>query len=170
MGVQMGLSTATEAAKSLGITRAYYYVLEDRILRATLSAATPKKRGPRREEADPKEAAMETRLKYLEREKEILELKVKHLESLQREMVTRGVGVLREKKRPARAASRRSRKAVHGEVSRAGAEGSRRAEVPGRAGAGPLPGDGPRPGEPVALAGEGGCGGHGGNEAGPPPF
>ncbi|HEV3029854.1 MAG TPA: hypothetical protein VG457_19900, partial [Planctomycetota bacterium] len=94
MKVQMGLINATEAARELGVQRSYYYKLEEEILRAALGAATPKKRGPKTEEPDPKLLELRETLSTLARERELLAIKVKHLEELQRDMVTRGLGVL----------------------------------------------------------------------------
>jgi hypothetical protein len=49
MKVQMGQMTVTEAARALGLSRAYYYQLEEEMLRAALGAVTPEKPGPKPE-------------------------------------------------------------------------------------------------------------------------
>lgn len=154
MKVQMGLMNVTEAARELGVTRAYYYVLEEEMLRASLLAVTPGKRGPKGPAVDPKMQALEEKLREQARERELLQLKVKHLEELQREMVTRGIGVLREKKRPGGAASRRYGPKVHGEVQADGAVEGRGTPGRGRHGREVLSGDGPPPGESVAVEDE----------------
>src|SRR3972149_1705969 len=87
MKVFMGQMTATAAAQELGITRAYYYQLEEEMLRAALEAVTPGKRGPKPAVADPVNEAVVEKLKAMEREKEILQIKVRHLEDLHQEMI-----------------------------------------------------------------------------------
>src|SRR5919109_627598 len=87
MRVYMGQMNVTEAARELGITRAYYYQLEEEMLRAALGAVTPSKRGPKTEKPDPEQVKRDEDLEKIRREKEILELKVKHLEDIQKEMI-----------------------------------------------------------------------------------
>ena len=48
MKVYIGQMNVTDAAKELGVTRAYYYQLEEEMLRAALGAVTPKKPGPKK--------------------------------------------------------------------------------------------------------------------------
>lgn len=140
MKVQMGQMTVTEAARELGVSRAYYYQLEEEMLRAALGAVTPQKPGPKPPAIDPKVAAVETQLKDAERERELLQIKVKHLEEIQRDMITRGLGVLREKKRPDPAAPRRHRKKVHRLVQADGPVEGRGTGDAGRRDQGPVPG------------------------------
>src|SRR5262245_38303321 len=99
MKVQIGQMSVTEAARELGVSRAYYYQLEEEMLRAALGAVTPEKPGPKSPRIDPNIAMIQNKLKDVERERELLEIKVKHLEEIQREMIARGIGMLREKKR-----------------------------------------------------------------------
>lgn len=157
MKVQMGLINPTEAAKELGIRRSYYYKLEEEILRAALGAATPKKRGPKTEEADPKLLELREKLAAIQRERELLEIKVKHLQELQRDMITRGLGVLKEKKRRRGPhASRGHRKKVHGPVPAVGAVETGGAIAPGRDDQGSMPGTRAQSGQSVPLEGQGG--------------
>lgn len=158
MKVHMGQMSATEAARELGISRTYFYQLEEEMLRASLDAVTPGKRGPQTTAPDPAQAKQDDALKSLHREKELLALKVKHLEEIQREMLTRGIGVLREKKRSRTPRPRGHGKALHGGVQGGGAGLGPAAEGPGRVGPGPLQGGGTRPGEPGPLEGSVGGG------------
>lgn len=120
--VHMGLMNVTEAARMLGVTRAYFYKLEKEIFGAALGAATPKRRGRKKAISNPQVSELRDQLKQAKRAKELLEVKVTHLEELQREMVTRGVGVLREKKKQRKAADRRRhRKKIHRKVPATGA-------------------------------------------------
>lgn len=151
MNVQMGQMTVTEAARELGVSRAYYYQLEEEMLRAALGAVTPQKPGPKPPVIDPEITAVADQLKDVEREKELLQIKVKHLEEIQREMITRGIGVLREKKVPPGAVARRHRKKVHGPVQADGALEGRGTPGPGRSGPGSLPGDGTSPRDPMEM-------------------
>jgi len=156
MKVYMGQMNVTEAARELNITRAYYYQLEEEMLRAALGAVTPSKRGPKTEKPDPEQVKKDEDLEKIRREKEILELKVKHLEGIQKEMIARGVGVLREKKDRARPpVGRRSRKAVHERVQADGALHGEGKSLAGRDGEGVLRGDRPQPGQPLPMEGEG---------------
>src|SRR5688572_18960894 len=91
MKVYMGQMNVTEAARALGITRTHYYKLEEEMLRASLGAVTPKKPGPKVPVVDPEKASMEAKLRETEREKELLAIKLKHLEGIQKEMIARGV-------------------------------------------------------------------------------
>jgi hypothetical protein len=163
MKVQMGLLTAAEAARELGIARTYYYEIEEEMLRAALGAVTPEKPGPKPVKADPHVAALEEKLRTSERERELLEMKVKHLEDLQREMVRRGVGALREKKRSQGGHPRRDRTPIHGAIPAIGALEGGGAAARGRVDPGTLPGDGAPSGKPMAMEEER----SGGNEAGP---
>lgn len=152
MKVQMGEMSVTDAARELGISRAYYYLLEEEMLRASLGAVTPQKPGPKPPAIDPKIVVLEEKLKESERDRELLKIKVKHLEDLQRDMVTRGIGVLREKKRPNhRSDPRRHRKEIHGRVQADGTLEGRGAPSSGRGGPGSLQGDGPPSSQPMAV-------------------
>src|SRR6516162_1883486 len=86
MKVYIGQMNVTQAAKELGVTRAYYYQLEEEMLRASLAAVTPQKPGPKKPVVDPVTEAMKEKLKDVEREKELLAIKLKHLEEIQKEM------------------------------------------------------------------------------------
>lgn len=153
MKVYMGQMNATEAARELGISRAHYYKLEEEMLRAALGAVTPQKTGPKTPQSDPEKEAMTEKLKETEREKELLQIKVKHLEELQRDMITRGIGVLREKKRHRASAARRHGAKVHGPVQAGGAVEGGGAAPAGRDDQGTLPGTGAQPGESVPMEG-----------------
>lgn len=157
MKVFMGQMKVTEAARELGITRAYYYQLEEEMLRAALGAVTPSKPGPKTTSVDPVQVKKDEELEKIRREKELLEIKVKHLQELQSDMTTRGIGVLKEKKRRrGPQVARRHGKKVHGPVSAAGAVETGGAIAPGRDDQGPVPGTRPQPGQPVPLEGQGG--------------
>ena len=163
MKVYMGQMNATDAAQELGISRAHYYKLEEEMLRAALGAVTPQKTGPKTPQSDPEKEAMTQKLKETQRERELLQIKVKHLEELQRDMVTRGIGVLREKKRHRSSAARRHRTKVHGPVQAGGAVEGGRAAPARRDDQGTLPGTGAQPGESVSMESPG----RGEHEAGP---
>lgn len=158
MKVFMGQMNATEAAKELGITRGYYYQIEEEMIRAALQAVTPGKRGPKPPASDPIHEAVVEKLKAMERDKEILEIKVKHLEDLHKEMIGRGIGVLRGEKGRLRRRSRIHRPKVHDRVQAPGALESRGAGQSGGNDPRVLPGDRSRPGHPLPMesAGEGG--------------
>lgn len=157
MKVFMGQMNVTEAARELGITRAYYYQLEEEMLRAALGAVTPSKPGPKVTPVDPVQAKKDEELEKIRREKELLEIKVKHLQELQSDMVTRGLGVLKEKKRRRKAKVRRRHgKKVHGPVPAAGAVETGGATAPGRDDQGPVPGTGAQQGQSVPLEEQGG--------------
>jgi transposase-like protein len=156
MKVFMGQINVTDAARELGITRAYYYELEEEMLRAALGAVTPGKRGPKTSQPDPAKANQDEDMKALKREKEILEIKVKHLEDIQREMIARGVGVLREKKSGHRPpASRRHGPKVQQRVQKAGDLEGNGAGLAGRDNPGVLRGDRPQPGQSLPMEGGG---------------
>jgi transposase-like protein len=153
MKVFMGQINVTDAARELGITRAYYYELEEEMLRAALGAVTPGKRGPKTSKPDPAQSIQEEDVK---REKEILELKVKHLEDIQREMIARGVGVLREKKSGRRPpASRRHGPKVQQRVQAPGTLEGNGAGMAGRDDPGVLRGDRAQPGQSLPMEGGG---------------
>lgn len=156
MKVFMGQINVTDAARELGITRAYYYELEEEMLRAALGAVTPGKRGPKTFQPDPAKANQDEDMKALKREKEILEIKVKHLEDIQREMIARGVGVLREKKSGRRPpASRRHGPKVQQRVQKAGDLEGNGAGMAGRDDPGVLRGDRAQPGQSLPMEGGG---------------
>lgn len=159
MKVYMGQMSATEAARELGISRTYFYQLEEEMLGAALDAVTPGKPGPKGPEPDPAQVKQDDALKSLLREKELLALKVKHLEEIQREMLTRGLGVLREKKRSRPPRPRGHGKALHAGVQGDGAGPGSGAQDPGRVGPGSLRRGGPQPGESGPMEGSGKPGG-----------
>lgn len=157
MKVFMGQMNVTEAARELGITRAYYYQLEEEMLRAALGAVTPSKPGPKTTPLDPGQVKKAEELEKVRREKELLEIKVKHLEELQRDMITRGLGVLKEKKRRRRTQVRRRHgKKIHGPVPAIGTVETGGTTAPGRDDQRPLPGAGAQPGQSVPMEGQGG--------------
>jgi hypothetical protein len=157
MKVFMGQMNVTEAARELGITRAYYYQLEEEMLRAALEAVTPSKPGPKTTPIDPSQVKKDEELEKIRREKELLEIKVKHLKELQSDMITRGLGVLKEKKRRRLPQVRRRHgKKIHGPVPAVGAVETGGAIAPGRNDQGTVPGTGPQPGQSVPLEGQGG--------------
>lgn len=166
MKVFMGQMNVTDAAAELGITRAYYYQLEEEMLRAALQAVTPGKPGPKTPAADPAHDAVIEKLKALERDKEILQIKVKHLEDLHQEMISRGIGVLREKKGRVRRGSRLHGPKVHDRIQAPGAVESRGAVGPGGIDPRVLRGDRPQPSQPVPVEGAGAGGKDRPSEAG----
>jgi len=153
MKVYMGQLSVTQAAEELGVSRAYYYQLEEEMLRAALGAVTPKKPGPKKPFVDEVKASMEEKLKATEREKELLKIRLKHLEEIQKEMVSRGIGVLREKKQSVARTSRRHGKKIHGAVPADGALEAGRGAAPGRDGEKRLRGSGTQPGDSIPLEG-----------------
>lgn len=155
MKVYIGQMNVTEAAKELGVTRTHYYKLEEEMLRAALGAVTPRKPGPKKPTVDPEKETMEQKLKEAEREKELLQIKLKHLEEIQKEMISRGIGVLREKKQSVRRVPQRHRKKVHGTVQADGPLEAGRGTPPGRDGEKHLPGFGAQPGHSVPMEGKG---------------
>jgi hypothetical protein len=155
MKVCMGQLSVTQAAKELGVTRAYYYQLEEEMLRASLGAVTPKKPGPKKPLIDTEKAAIEEKLKAVERENELLSIKLKHLEEIQKEMISRGIGVLREKKQSRGGTPRRHGKKVHGAVQADGSMEAGRGLAPGRDDQKHLPGFGAQPGGSVPVEREG---------------
>lgn len=162
MKVYMGQMSATEAARELGISRTYFYQLEEEMLGAALEAVTPGKPGPKVPEPDPAQVKQDDALQGLLREKELLALRVKHLEEIQREMLSRGLGVLREKKRSRPPRPRGHGKALHAGVQGDGAGSGSGAQDPGRIRPGPLRRGGPQPGESGPLEGAGEPGGKAG--------
>lgn len=159
MRVQAGLISAAEAAEKLGIARGHYYRMEERILGAALAAATPKKRGRKTTEPDPKAVDLEGRLKETRRERDLLQIRVLHLEEIQKDMVTRGIGVLRKKKRPATRPAGRCGKALHGPLPADGAREGRQAQSAGGGDPGAVPGNGTRLRESLPLEAQGREGG-----------
>jgi hypothetical protein len=121
MKVQMGLLSAAEAARELGLTVRHYYRLEEEMLRAALGAVTPMKPGPKKKETDPVLMEAMEKLRLSERERELLRIKITHLEEIQREMVARGIGVEREKKVGGGRGKGKPRKPIPGQVPAAGA-------------------------------------------------
>jgi hypothetical protein len=155
MKVYIGQMNVTDAAKELGVTRAYYYQLEEEMLRAALGAVTPQKPGPKKPIVDPEKETMEEKLKETEREKDLLQIKLKHLEEIQKEMISRGIGVLREKKQPVGRVPQRHGKKVHGAVQADGALEAGRGTPSGGDGQKRVPGPGAQPSDSVPLEGEG---------------
>jgi hypothetical protein len=153
MKVYMGQLSVTQASKELGVTRAYYYQLEEEMLRAALGAVTPKKPGPKKPIVDTAKSALEGKLQASEREKELLAIRLKHLEEIQKEMVSRGIGVLREKKQPVARTPRRHGKKVHGKVPADGALEAGRGTASGRDGEKRLRGSGTQQGNSIPVAG-----------------
>lgn len=153
MKVYMGQLSVTQAAKELGVTRAYYYQLEEEMLRASLGAVTPKKPGPKKPVIDAEKAAIEEKLNAVRRENELLSIKLKHLEEIQKEMISRGIGVLREKKQSRTGTSRRHGKKVHGAVPADGAVEAGRRVAPRRDDQKHLPGFGTQQGDSVPMEG-----------------
>ncbi len=155
MKVYIGQMNVSQAAKELGVTRTYYYQLEEEMLRAALGAVTPKKPGPKKPVIDPVKATMERKLKETEREKELLQIKLKHLEEIQKEMISRGLGILREKKRSIGGVPRRHGKKVHGSVQTTGSLEAGRGAPPRRDGEKRVSGSGTQPSRPIPVEREG---------------
>src|SRR5262245_58455442 len=98
MKVQRGEISAAEAARILQLSRMHYYRLERELVSAALGAVTPMKRGPQRPEVDPKVRDLEEQVKVLERDRELLKLRLGRLQEIQKVIVDRGLAVEREKK------------------------------------------------------------------------
>lgn len=156
MSVVRGEKSVAKAAQDLGVSREYYYQLEAEMLKAALVAVTPSKRGPKVPATDSALQKLESRLQEVSRERELLQIKVKHLEQLQREMVTRGIGVLREKKRRRRTAQGgRHGAPVHGGIQATGAVEAGRTAEGRRNDPGTLPGNGTRASHSISVEGQG---------------
>jgi transposase-like protein len=98
MAVTHGLVTVTEACRSLGISRNHYYRLEERFLASAIEWMKPRKPGPKVVPEDPKLLELEEKLRQSQRERELLELKVKDLESVNEAVRTQVLGEGRGKK------------------------------------------------------------------------
>jgi len=144
MKVQMGLLSAAEAAQELGCTVRHYYRIEEEMLRAALGAVTPEKPGPKKPEMDPVKAELEEKLRAGDRERELLKIKVQHLEQIQKEMAARGIGVERGKKVARGRGKGKARMEIQGRVQAAGPMAGRGTPRKGRSGERSHPGDGPR--------------------------
>ena len=144
MKVQNGLLSAAEAAQELGLTVRHYYRLEEEMLRAALGAVTPEKPGPRKTEVDPVQAEMEEKLKASDRERELLKIKVQHLEQIQKEMVGRSIGVERGKKVGRGTGKGKPRQQIHRGIQADGPVAGRGTPRKGRSSERSHPGDGPR--------------------------
>lgn len=156
MKVQLGQMTAREAAQELGLSRRQYYRLEVDMLRAALGAVTPGKPGPKPRIVDAQQEKLEEQVRALQREREVLEIKVRHMEEIQKEMLAGIVGADGGKKDARRGRARKPRPSVPGRL-----QATRLAVRPGAAGtqtAGPGSGraDGPRPIDPLRVEEEGG--------------
>jgi hypothetical protein len=154
MKVQMGMMGIEEAAKELGITRKHYYRLEQEMVSAALKAVTPGKRGPKRREEDPKMGQLRKKLQQVEKEREILRLKLEHLEEVQKEMVSRGVAEGKKKKGGGEGGSRKARKKVQPGVQTTGALGGRGREAEGGNRKGDVSTDEPRSGNTLPMEGD----------------
>lgn len=144
MKVQNGLLSAAEAAQELGLTVRHYYRIEEEMLRAALGAVTPEKPGPKKPDVDPVQTALEEKLRAADRERELLKIKVQHLEQIQKEMVVRGIGVERGKKVARGRGKGKARMAIPGGVQADGPVAGRGTAGKGRSGTRSHPGDGPR--------------------------
>ena len=98
MAVAHGLVTVTEACRSLGISRNHYYRLEERFLASAIEWMKPRKPGPKVVPVDPRLAELDEKLRQSQRERELLELKVKELESVNEAVRTQVLGEGRGKK------------------------------------------------------------------------
>ncbi len=151
MKVQNGLLSAAEAAQELGLTVRHYYRIEEEMLRAALGAVTPEKPGPKKPEVDPVKAELEERLRAGDRERELLKIKLEHLEQIQKEMVARGIGVERGKKVSRGRGKGKARVAIQGGVQADGPVARRGTPGKGRGGERPHPGDGSRKVDPLPV-------------------
>jgi hypothetical protein len=117
MKVQLGQLSVSQAAKELGITRQHYYRLEEQVLAAGLDATKRKKPGRQKPKVDPKVKELTDQVEKLQRERDILDMRVKDLEEIQQEMIARDIGVKpnrgKKSKRPRR---RRARPPLPGSV------------------------------------------------------
>lgn len=133
--VQLGRKTVRDAARELGVSPKHYYDLEAKALKSLMEALRPGRRGRRRraQKEDPKLRELAEKVAALDRERDLLRLKVKDLEevnSVIRHRIREQEGEKKERPRAARA--QRVRKPVHG-----GVQGG----APGRGE--PAPGGGP---------------------------
>lgn len=132
MRVQLGQATVAEVCRDLDLSRRYYYIMEEQLMGALLGAAQPKKRGPKPKQEDPQIAEMNAKLRAAERERQLLELKVKNLEEVNEAIRTRVLsaaeGKKKGKRRPQRA---RRRKPLSGELPESDL-GGRTTPGPGR--------------------------------------
>ena len=151
MKVQNGLLSAAEAARELGLTVRHYYRLEEEMLRAALGAVTPEKPGPKKPEVDPVQAGLEEKLRASDRERELLKIKVQHLEEIQKQMLARSIGVEREKKVGRGRGKRKTRVEIQRRVQAAGPLAGRGTVGKGSGGQGSHPGDGSRKVDPLPL-------------------
>lgn len=151
MKVQLGQMTAREAAQELGLSRRQYYRLEVDMLRAALGAVTPGKPGPKPRIVDAQQTKLEEQVRALQREREVLEIKVRHMEEIQKEMLARVVGTDGGKKDARRDRARKPRPSLPRRVQatrpsvRPGATGTQTA----RPGSGRA--DGSRPIDPLRV-------------------
>lgn len=154
MKVQMGLLSAAEAAQELGLTVRHYYRIEEEMLRAALGAVTPEKPGPKKPTVDPIQAALEEKLRLGDRERELLKIKVQHLEEIQREMTARAIGLERGKKVAGRSPKGKPRPKVQGRLQADGPVAGSGTSGKGRSGERAHSGDGPRQIDPLPVEGE----------------
>ena len=151
MKVQNGLLSATEAAQELGLTVRHYYRIEEEMLRAALGAVTPEKPGPKKPDVDPVKAELEEKLRAGDRERELLKIRLQHLEEIQKEMVARGIGVERGKKVARGRSKGKARVEVQGRVQTDGSLAGRGTPGKGRSSPRSHPGDGPRKVDPLPM-------------------
>lgn len=155
MRVHLGQITVRQAAAELGVSRQQVYRLEEAMLAGSLSALSPKKRGPKPNAVDPAVEELAEKLAAAEREREILRMKVENLSAVQKGLIERVLG--RGEKTGPISRPQRPRPKVSGRVQTADAgTGGRPGDGGGCAGRAPggpetLQGDAP----PLEKRGEG---------------
>lgn len=82
--VQLGRKTIRDAARELGISPKHYYDLEAKALKSLMEALRPGRRGrrSRAQTEDPKLRELAAKVAELDREREILRLKIQDLEEV----------------------------------------------------------------------------------------
>ena len=167
MRVQAGEIGVTEACRQLGISRPHYYEMETRVLGAALGAASARKPGPREKRENNGETEdLTERLRQAQREREILDLKVKHLEDVNEALRKKAEDEKGKKpSRPGR--SRASRVPLLGRLQTEGSRPGEGAAGRGDAGAPRLPPTGDPSGHVLRVAKGGSDGAENSGGAGP---
>src|SRR5262245_2474032 len=81
MKVRLGLESARDAARDLGVSAKHYYRLEERMIRAFIDGLRPRKRGPKpTAEEEARLEGLQTNLAEAARDRELLQLRVASLE------------------------------------------------------------------------------------------
>lgn len=138
--VQLGLKTIREASRELGISPKHYYEVEARALKVFLESLRPGKRGRKARRQDSALAELAGRMKTIERERELMQLKIKDLEEVN-EVIRHRIREQEGEKKARRGAPRaqRLRKPVSGRVQAGAAGVCPDADAGGPQRGGPMP-------------------------------